>query len=255
MLLKQTGSAILQVILAAAAIGGASVAFLKSQETSNRQQVKINYSQDLLQITEQIQGALARSQNCWVTINRPTMDGIYVGDPEDKNNYFKGFTEIKKIFSLNEQIGNSGIMMTDIRLVSEAAGDFLEVRFKAKEGVKLAGSSDELVKFRIKYSLNMFGARNSCYSEEGEDISEGIENGCLDLEGVYSGEKCNLVSIPTCVLNPEPCGTIWKDQGKLHFLREVGSNPGFEPKNSFADATYSNFSMNKCCRQQLPLNP
>lgn len=255
MLKNELGSTILQVLLATGLVGGAALFLAKTSELNNKVQSKYKFDQDLMEVTDQIQTILGRTSNCWVTINRIPKDGIYIGEAQFKDNYFQNFTTTKAIFKVGQVVGNSGILLKDIQLIiGDDAADYLDVSFQIRDGTKLVGASEVNKKFKIKYSYNQLGAIDSCYSEVEDDIANAVKVSCLNLGAEYTSEKCNWqVNIPTCVLSSVPCEGAWiESSSKNLFLTEIGTNPDYEPKSSFAEASYKGTNLRTCCRQDYP---
>jgi hypothetical protein len=250
---KQTGAAILQVMLAAVAIAGTSVYLLRSKDITSNLQNKLKYNQDITQISEHIQSVLARGANCWSTVQRLPMDGIYIGKANQNSNYYSGFGTDKLLYPINQPIGNSGIMISALKREVIGGVEHLKVSFKVKKEVVSYGKHDLNRYFRITYAFNELGGATSCYIEQGDDVAKTIMQTCLDVGGEYINQKCKLTGIPTCILSPNPCTGRWSDSGHLPFIKEVGSNPGLTPLNAFTpEATYSHFNLFRCCQSDPP---
>lgn len=243
MLRNQNGSTLLQVIFAAGLVTGSGYIIMSQQQQAKEIRTKQVYNQEVQAVIDQLQTALARAQNCTVTIAQTPIRSIKRGEHVLRDGRVV-FEPREDLFVQGTEVASSGLILDKIEFLKKDEGsdldigrDFLRIRLKAREGKKMPGSSDFQHDFRLSYFIDKDGNRAGCYSEDRTEVERSVSSTC---DGVYNPDtkKCDLTALPECTI--APVGTcspdVWKCVGKISLLNLNG--------------TFSKYD--KCCRKLIP---
>lgn len=186
-LLNSRGSAILQVMVAAAALIGVSTYMITSNQSQNKLQNRVVTKVAQTAVARDFQETLMAGEVCFNTFKKlgglsqgKELDGLY-----NKNN--------EKIYEKGSVLYNQSI--TDIRLTSFVAGSgrkyqksYISVTTSAKDGTSGYGGKTQVHKIPISL-ITLDNQVDTCVSDEMDSVLDALRRACLDLQGTFNESK------------------------------------------------------------------